>query len=143
MFIAAFLKPAVWSILGASAILGVCAAVLWTAQVRWKGFITVYRPGLLTKAKRLLGRVYHRQHHGCQPWQVLWNLLVSARLAHPSSVSQDSTTNLEFSSPRALLQNSLLIGNLMGYFLLNGKTILGACRHGPGRRMDRSVSLTT
>lgn len=32
LFIATFLKPEVWSILTCSAVLGVCAAILWTAQ---------------------------------------------------------------------------------------------------------------
>lgn len=33
MYIAAFLNPKEWSVLGASALLGLGAAVLWTAQV--------------------------------------------------------------------------------------------------------------
>lgn len=71
LFIAAFLKPAVWSILGSSVILGLCAAVLWTAQ---GAFIT----------------------------------------ANTTTANRGAYSGIFW----ALLQNSLLIGNLFGYFAL-------------------------
>eukprot|EP00730_Choanoeca_flexa_P005767 TRINITY_DN12019_c1_g4_i4.p1 TRINITY_DN12019_c1_g4~~TRINITY_DN12019_c1_g4_i4.p1 ORF type:complete len:430 (+),score=70.69 TRINITY_DN12019_c1_g4_i4:104-1291(+) len=82
LFIATFLKPAQWSILGASALVGVGAAVLWTAQ---GNFLTINTT---------------EENRG-QMSGIFW----------------------------ALLQCSLLIGNLMAYFLINGKSISADTAH--------------
>lgn len=73
-FIACFLKPMVWSILASSALLGLCAAVLWTAQGKFSA-------------------------------------------ANSNASNRGVRAGLFW----AILQSSLIIGNLLGVFVLPSK----------------------
>lgn len=57
LFIATFLKPAAWSVLSASALLGLGAAVLWTAQVNY-----------FFPHSHCEGKLSHHQLNGVDAW---------------------------------------------------------------------------